>query len=260
MLRSSRKFVVVGAVMAAVCLVATAQAEACWGYGCYQPVSYYTPCYTSWCAPCYTSCYTPCYTSCYASCDPCCGSWYLGCRPGPIRRALLGPYRWYYAGGCCYDACCWTSCCGTCCDPCVSSCCGAVTDEPAADQNPTVAPPQDKTPVDAAPMMDTTTPADTTLPTTGLPTRQNSGLLTIWVPGHAKVFINGKETTTQGSHRRYVSYGLQPGLTYKYEVRAEIVRNGHVAEETKTIYLTAGASEGLAFGFNREPINQVAAQ
>jgi uncharacterized protein (TIGR03000 family) len=98
------------------------------------------------------------------------------------------------------------------------------------------------------------------LPTTSLPTRKNSGLLTVWVPANAKVFINGKETTTDGSRRRYVSYGLQPGLNYKYEVRAELVRNGRLAEETKTVYLTAGASEGVAFGFNREPIETLAAQ
>ena len=94
----------------------------------------------------------------------------------------------------------------------------------------------------------------------GLPTRYNSGLLTVWVPAKAKVFINGKETTTQGSRRRYVSHGLKPGLTYKYVVRAELARNGMLAVEEKTVELTAGSSEGVAFGFNRVPSNQVAAQ
>jgi uncharacterized protein (TIGR03000 family) len=119
---------------------------------------------------------------------------------------------------------------------------------------PTAEPPVATPPVPAP-------PANPTLPTTSsLPTRENSGLLIVWVPAGAKVFINGKETATQGTRRRYVSFGLQSGLNYKYEVRAELARNGMLAEESKTVMLTAGAIEGVAFGFNREPINQVAAQ
>lgn len=90
-------------------------------------------------------------------------------------------------------------------------------------------------------------------------TRENSGLLTIWVPAEAKVFINGMETKTTGSHRRYVSHGLQPGLTYKYVIRAEMERNGKIASETKTVNLTAGGDQGVAFGFNVSPIQQFAA-
>ena len=96
--------------------------------------------------------------------------------------------------------------------------------------------------------MPTTAPPKQT--STEINTRKNSGLLTIWVPAKAKVFINGMETKTTGSRRRYVSHGLQPGLTYKYVIRAELVRNGKIAEESKTVNLTAGSTEGVAFGFN----------
>lgn len=41
-----------------------------------------------------------------------------------------------------------------------------------------------------------------------------------------------------------------PGYTYKYEVKAEIVRDGKVRDETQTVSLTAGEQNGLAFGFN----------
>ncbi|MBN2216026.1 MAG: TIGR03000 domain-containing protein [Pirellulales bacterium] len=96
-----------------------------------------------------------------------------------------------------------------------------------------------------------------TEPSTGekeTPTRENSGLLTVHVPYAAKVFINGRPTAARGSCRRFVSHDLKPGLVYKYEVRAELVRHGRLAEETKTLYLTAGDLEGVAFGFNREPL------
>lgn len=82
-------------------------------------------------------------------------------------------------------------------------------------------------------------------------TRANSGLLTVYVPYDAKVTVNGRPTASAGSERRYVSFGLRPGYRYAYEVRAQIVRNGKALEEVKTVYVTAGSREGVAFGFNQ---------
>jgi uncharacterized protein (TIGR03000 family) len=115
---------------------------------------------------------------------------------------------------------------------------------PSNGPSPTVAPPKPENKLPAS---------------TQFNTHANSGLLTIWVPAKAKVFINGMETSTTGSRRRYVSHGLQPGLTYKYAIRAEIVRDGKIATETKTVNLTAGGNEGVAFGFNVSPLQQFAA-
>ena len=95
---------------------------------------------------------------------------------------------------------------------------------------------------------------------TSIPTAENSGLLTIWVPAEAKVTINGLATQSTGSRRQYVSYGLQPGLGYKYDVHAEIVRDGKIVEENKTVTLTAGERGTLAFGFNVPDTNVAANQ
>jgi uncharacterized protein (TIGR03000 family) len=81
------------------------------------------------------------------------------------------------------------------------------------------------------------------------PARPDSGQLAISVPSDAKVFVNGFETKSTGTHRRYVSYGLRPGFTYKYEIRAEIPREGQPLEEVRTVYLTAGATRDVAFRF-----------
>ena len=80
--------------------------------------------------------------------------------------------------------------------------------------------------------------------------RENSGLLTIWVPDGAKVFVNGYETKSTGSQRRYVSHGLNPGFSYKFEVRAQVLRDGELLEETRVVHLAAGAREGVAFSFS----------
>jgi uncharacterized protein (TIGR03000 family) len=87
-------------------------------------------------------------------------------------------------------------------------------------------------------------------PTTGT-ARADAGTLTIWVPEDAKVYVNGQLTTSTGARRQYVSYGLQAGLNYNYDVRAEVVRDGKVIEETRSVTLTAGGREGLAFSFDK---------
>jgi len=102
----------------------------------------------------------------------------------------------------------------------------------------------------------TPTPATTPAGGTSTPARGNSGTLTISVPAGSKVFINGMETTSTGKQREYVSHGLQPGLEYKYEIRAEVLcqrtQGPQVVEKrkiplTRTVYLRAGDHEHLAF-------------
>jgi uncharacterized protein (TIGR03000 family) len=83
----------------------------------------------------------------------------------------------------------------------------------------------------------------------------DSGILTVWVPYEAKVTINGMLTKSTGSKRHFVSYGLRPGYSYKYEVKAEIVREGKILTETQTVSVTAGDRGGVAFGFNVPPEN-----
>ena len=56
---------------------------------------------------------------------------------------------------------------------------------------------------------------------------------------------------------QFVSFGLKPGFSYKYVVKAQVVRNGQVQEDTRTVTLTAGEVTAVAFGFNT-PAEQVA--
>ena len=70
------------------------------------------------------------------------------------------------------------------------------------------------------------------------------------MPYDAKVTINGLETRSTGSRREFVSYGLKSGLSYKYVVNAQVVRNGQMLEDTRTVTLTAGQMTAVAFGFN----------
>lgn len=303
MFRPNWKTLLIGAVLMTMLVVGSSTANAWWGYH-HQ---------ASWaCSPCYAPC-----TVAYR-CDPCgnaCGEWYLGYRPGPIRRALFGSCRWYYSG--CGTRCGWgCTTCGT-----ANTCCDeAATDTrlhfELAPETPTLATPEetpdaaepdaaepdvtepdvtvpelpplsvpttpsplDPPAVDPLPPVPTTpmapltpfnspteTPdespmggAITPLPEArNVPTPANSGLLTIWVPYDAKVTINGLATKSIGSRRQYVSYDLKPGFNYRYEVRAELVRDGRVYEDVRVVTMTAGARSAVAFGFNINPHENLA--
>ena len=251
MFRLNWKSLLIGVVVVVAFSSMVQQADAQW-WGYYRTVGWgccYSPCYT----PCYTTCYTPCYSPCYTvSCDPCCydGGWYLGWRPGPIRRLLFGRYRWYW-GGYAYPAysCCYTP--GCCTDA------ATPTDQPSPTpaQKPIIAePPATPMPTEPAPapgndlppLEPQTTSADT------------SGVLTVWVPYGAEVTINGLKTTSKGSRRQFISHGLKPGFSYKYVVKATLVRDGQLLEDTRTVALTAGEITAVAFGFNINQTEQMA--
>jgi uncharacterized protein (TIGR03000 family) len=86
----------------------------------------------------------------------------------------------------------------------------------------------------------------------------DAGKLTIVVPKEARVFINGHETKSTGAIREYFSRGLKSGNTYRYVVRAEIIRDGGTVEQTREIYLTTGDSQRLAIDFTRGRDSQLA--
>ena len=244
-MKPSWKCLLIGVVAAVVLTAAIPQADAqCWLYGPTAWGHSYSPYYCGY-SSCYTtaSCYTP---SCYDSCG-----WYLGWRRGPVRRLLLGRYRWYWNGG-------WS-----CCSPCnvcgVTDGCGC-TGDAVAPSAPTPAPTPAKKPVaDPAMPSEPPTPAPPAPaePSAGATSAAESGFLTIWVPYDAKVTVNGLETKSTGSKRQFVSFGLKPGFSYKYVVKAEVLRDGQMEEDTRTVMLTAGKISAVAFGFN-VPSHQMA--
>ncbi|MBU4273679.1 MAG: TIGR03000 domain-containing protein [Planctomycetes bacterium] len=248
MIRASWKCLLFGAVVAIAISSVAPQAEAQW-WGYSRPTATWGCSY----APYYTSCYTPCYSA--SCCDPCgySGGWYRGWRPGPIRRLLLGRYKWYwgYGGYCCptYDCCTDVSTCG--------SAAPAPAQTPTPAQKPVIEP--NAMPTEPAPAPGDM-PAPAPSPQTNTTSADTSGVLTVWVPYEAKVTINGLKTTNTGSRRKFISHGLKSGFSYKYVVKAELVRDGQLLEDTRTVTLTAGQITAVAFGFNATPAEQVAAR
>lgn len=274
MFRLGLKSIVIGAVLSVALLGASSEAKAFWGHWAYGGYGWGCglgcgpACWNGYVAPCaFTSC-SPCATLC----DPCVGYtpynsgyWYLGYRPGPLRRLLLGHCRWYWGGDCfgCADACCPTeSPCADCAPGCPS--CGpgpVIRTTPAPTNAPVLTQPA---PVQPAPAPGVPAPAPG-VPAPALPDSTyaepgNSGLLTIWVPSDAKVTVNGMLTKSTGSRRQFVSYGLQPGMSYKYEICAEIIRDGKSVVENRTVILQGGSRSSVAFGFNVKPNEELASR
>ena len=100
-------------------------------------------------------------------------------------------------------------------------------------------------PSDAAPAAGPAPTNSTYHPTYG-PLR-SSALLSVKVPAEAKVFVNGRETSSTGIDRDYISRDLRSGARYNYNVRAEFTRDGQIVSEDKSIQLTAGQTASLDF-------------
>ncbi len=86
-------------------------------------------------------------------------------------------------------------------------------------------------------------------PATEAPEEDSSARLEVKLPAQARVFVNGKPTSTPGEIRRYVSRNLKPNTTYTYEVRAELDQGDEVLELSQVVELRAGADESIAFDF-----------
>jgi len=108
--------------------------------------------------------------------------------------------------------------------------------------------PAQPTTTEPAPALPGVTAPATEPATMSSPNPETSGVVTVWLPYDAKVTVNGLATRSVGSHRQFVSYGLKPGFSYKYEIHAEAVSNGKIVEDNRTVTLTAGETVSVAFG------------
>ncbi len=277
-----KKCLLLVALMVAGGLLSASPAEAGWGhhargrcgwsgYG-YAPAYAYT---TSFCSPCVTgwgsSWYNPnwgCYSGWYSG-----SSWY---------NPNWGCYSGYYSS---YDTP-WYGSYGV-----ASDCCNSVVIEPQADGGaaPTPAAPLAEDPATPArepasvlptppaptaipPAPDANLPAppdnpplppppgDAAKPTAGIRLPASATLLTVVVPEDAQVDVNGMLTKTPGTQRQYASYGLQPGYTYTYEVRARVTRNGQTVEDVQFVRVRAGEERQVAFDFGTRPNAAIAAR
>lgn len=263
-----KKLVLVAVLTAAGVSLPTKSADACWGWKCRH--GWYCGCST--CVS-YPVVYRPVvyrpvvYRPVFYSSVDCCPTYVVPAWRG-CRHVHLN----------------WRGCCSTCGVYVSRPCCGVYAPEPCCGEehvvvpaNPppaaappakppkgkpansvlrpktdeeggTLAPPVNKNTVPAPPVAK---PANEDSTLNGI---QSSALLAVEVPSDAKVLINGLETRTRGTERRYLSQGLIPGYRYAYEIQAILVRDGQELTETQTVRVRGGETSRVAFDFEQPTV------
>ena len=229
-----------------------------WRHAYYRPVvyprySYYTPIYGSCC----TSCYTPCYSTCYGpcACSSCCGTT-VGCcestgtvvqkHPTPAEPTLApqepaAPPEAAPADSAPVDS-----------QPSAPADATPPAPAPAADEPSSILPDPGAAPDTEVPDVPAS-PALPPLPNDAQNASDGSAVLSVVVPEDARVYVNGKLTSTPGTHRQYVSHGLVPGYEYTYEIQAVVNRGGRLMTDKQVVQVRAGDTKGLAMNLSSAP-------
>ena len=82
-----------------------------------------------------------------------------------------------------------------------------------------------------------------------------TGLISVTVPEHSKVYINGYETKMTGVNRKFVVNDLTPGMQYDYDVKIVANVNGQAVAETHRVTLSSGQQDALVFGQPRPQLD-----
>jgi uncharacterized protein (TIGR03000 family) len=70
--------------------------------------------------------------------------------------------------------------------------------------------------------------------------QQNIAHIRVLVPAGAKISFNGVETQQTGTERVFTTPELEPGRSYKYEVRAQWEAAGKEQSQTREVAFHAG--------------------
>jgi uncharacterized protein (TIGR03000 family) len=73
--------------------------------------------------------------------------------------------------------------------------------------------------------------------------------LVVRLPADARLTIDGHPTRSTSGTRWFVSPPLEPGKTFHYELRAEVVRDGKRLTETRRVAVRAGQVSDVTMAF-----------
>ena len=174
-------------------------------------------CYGSSCSGsrCSGSCYGSRSSGCYGSCS---GSSYSNCS-GCTGSSCSGS-AYYYTGSC------WG---GHSCYGCSGSSGAACYGNSTSNYPPSY---------DYQPAPKTEMPKPTTFNTSS----PAPAVVSITLPADAKLYVDGQLTKTMDkAFRTFATPELENGQEYRYVMKAEVIRDGIVQSETKTVIVKAGA-------------------
>lgn len=83
-----------------------------------------------------------------------------------------------------------------------------------------------------------------------------SATLRVLIPDDAALSVGDFQTQSTGGLRHFESPPLTPGKTYAYELAAEVLRDGRIVRETKTVVVTAGQAAEVNFALEETQVAQ----
>lgn len=174
-----------------------------------------TPATANWCHRCHCGCHCGCYGGCYCGCWGCYGCY--GCYGGYCYGCwgCFGCYGGYSCYGC-YG-------------------CSAIS-----------------APIYVAPGANGMRKDEELAPTPKKEKDKDKGevnraRLIVQVPAGAKLYIDEQPMKATSDRRSFVTPVLQPGRTYFYDIRVEIVRDGRTIAENQRVLLRPGEIARASF-------------
>ena len=84
---------------------------------------------------------------------------------------------------------------------------------------------------------------------TGGPDRSaTAARVVVRLPADARLFVDDDPCTLTSAERSFDTPDLQPGVTYRYTIRAEVTRAGRPVTEIKRVTVRAGQETVVEFG------------
>jgi uncharacterized protein (TIGR03000 family) len=110
----------------------------------------------------------------------------------------------------------------------------------------------------AAPGEKLSPPKEDKKPMTSAPSRAK---LVVELPADAKLYVDDRPMRTTSEVRSFNTPVLEPGQTYYYELRAEVIRDGQPVTATKRVLLRAGEVVRARFAeMDAEPVSTARAK
>ena len=83
--------------------------------------------------------------------------------------------------------------------------------------------------------------------------------LIVNLPENAQMFVNGNPTTSTGKSRHFVSRDLEPGQSYRFDLKMVVEEDGKPVEKQRVVVLESGRGEEVTFDVatNSDPVETV---
>jgi uncharacterized protein (TIGR03000 family) len=78
--------------------------------------------------------------------------------------------------------------------------------------------------------------------------------IVVSLPAGANLIVDGTPTTSTSERRTFITPELETGVTYVYNMRAELVRDGQTVVQTQEVNVRGGETSTVQFQFSNQGV------